>query len=263
MGEWPLRALTGASAGAEVASMSTTTLDPAEIAKFAAMADAWWDPKGDFAPLHRMNPVRLGFLRERILTHFGRADAGRRPFEGLSIIDVGCGGGLVAEPMARLGATVTGLDGAAESVAAARAHAETMGLAIDYRESTAEALAASGAVFDVVLALEIVEHVADLHAFCDAAMALVKPGGLMIVSTINRTLKARALAITAAERVLRWVPHGTHDYDKLVTPEELRGAMHALDVDGPFGLSFNPLDGQWRMSGDARMNYFMTGTKAA
>ena len=239
-----------------------TTLDPAEIAKFAAMADAWWDPKGAFAPLHRMNPVRLGFLREKIIGHLGRADAGRRPFEGLSIIDVGCGGGLVAEPMARLGATVTGLDGAEESIAAARAHADVMALDVDYRVGTVEDLASgSPGRFDVVLALEIVEHVADLHAFCDAAMALVKPGGLMIVSTINRTLKARALAITAAERVLRWVPHGTHDYKKQVTPEELRGALHALDVEGPFGMSFNPLDGQWRMSGDASMNYFMTGTQ--
>ncbi len=242
--------------------MSTTTLDPAEIAKFAAMADAWWDPKGAFAPLHRMNPVRLGFLREKILGHFGRPDAGRRPFEGLSVIDVGCGGGLVAEPMARLGAAVTGLDGAEESITAARAHAQTMGLAIAYRVDTAEHVASTGVTYDVVLALEIVEHVADVHAFCDAAMALVAPGGLMIVSTINRTLKARALAITAAERVLRWVPHGTHDYEKLVTPEELRGAMHALDIDGPFGLSFNPLDGQWRISADASMNYFLTGTKA-
>jgi 2-polyprenyl-6-hydroxyphenyl methylase/3-demethylubiquinone-9 3-methyltransferase len=243
--------------------MSATTLDPSEIAKFAAMADAWWDPKGDFAPLHRMNPVRLAFLREKVLTRFGRTDTGRRPFDGLKIIDVGCGGGLVAEPMARMGATVTGLDGAPEGVAAAQAHAQTMGLTIDYRVGSAEALATGAERFDVVLALEIVEHVADLHAFCDAAMALVAPGGLMIVSTINRTLKARALAITAAERVLRWVPHGTHDYEKLVTPEELRGAMHALEVDGPFGLSFNPLDGQWRMSDDASMNYFMTGKKAA
>ena len=242
--------------------MSTASLDPAEIAKFAAMADAWWDPKGAFAPLHRMNPVRLAFLRETILSHAGRSDTGRRPLEGLSVIDVGCGGGLVAEPMARLGATVTGLDGAEESVVAAQAHAETMGLKIAYRVDTAERLAATGASFDVVLALEIVEHVADLHAFCDAAMALVTPGGLMVVSTINRTLKSRALAITAAERVLRWVPHGTHDYDKLVTPEELRGALHALHVEGPFGLRFSPLDGQWRMSNDASMNYFMTATKA-
>lgn len=238
--------------------MSAATLDPAEIAKFAAMADAWWDPDGDFAPLHRMNPVRLGFLRETIAGHFSRD--GLKPFAGLTVIDLGCGGGLVTEPMARLGATVTGLDGAAESIAAAQTHAATTGLDIAYRVGVVEDLGPE--TFDVVLALEIVEHVADLHAFCDAAMALVKPGGLMIVSTINRTLKARALAITAAERVLRWVPHGTHDYDKLVTPEELRGALHALDVAGPFGMSFNPLDGRWRMSGDASMNYFMVGTKS-
>jgi 2-polyprenyl-6-hydroxyphenyl methylase / 3-demethylubiquinone-9 3-methyltransferase len=241
----------------------TTTLDPAEIAKFAAMADAWWDPKGAFAPLHRMNPVRLGFLRERIVAHFARPDSGRRPFEGLTVIDLGCGGGLVTEPMARLGAAVTGLDGAPESIAAASAHAAAMGLAIDYRQGTAEDLAKGPEKFDVVLALEIVEHVADLHAFCDAAQALVAPGGLLIVSTINRTLAARALAITAAERILRWVPDGTHDYEKLVTPEELRGALHGLDVDGPFGLSFNPLTGQWKLGADVSMNYFMTGAKRA
>ncbi|MDX2233598.1 MAG: bifunctional 2-polyprenyl-6-hydroxyphenol methylase/3-demethylubiquinol 3-O-methyltransferase UbiG [Hyphomonadaceae bacterium] len=240
-----------------------TTLDPAEIAKFAAMADAWWDPKGDFAPLHRMNPARLGFLRTTILAHFARPDAGLRPLSGLTLIDVGCGGGLVTEPMARLGATVTGLDGAPESVAAASAHAAAVGLAIDYRQGTAEDLARTDARFDVVLALEIVEHVADLHAFCDAAQALVARGGLMIVSTINRTLKARALAITAAERLLRWIPEGTHDYEKLVTPEELRGALHGLDVSGPFGLSFNPLTGQWTLGDDASMNYFMAGAKRA
>jgi 2-polyprenyl-6-hydroxyphenyl methylase / 3-demethylubiquinone-9 3-methyltransferase len=241
--------------------MSTT--DPAEIEKFARLADAWWDPKGVFAPLHRMNPARLGFLRSRICAHFGRPDSGLKPLTGLSVIDLGCGGGLVTEPMARMGASVTGLDAAAEGIAAARAHAALTGLAIDYREDTAESLAASGAAFDVVLALEIVEHVADLYAFCDAAQSLVKPGGLLIVSTINRTLAARALAITAAERVLRWVPHGTHDYEKLVTPDELRGALHALAVDGPFGLSFNPLTGAWKESGDASMNYFMTGAKKA
>jgi 2-polyprenyl-6-hydroxyphenyl methylase/3-demethylubiquinone-9 3-methyltransferase len=235
-----------------------TTLDPAEIEKFARLADAWWDPRGAFAPLHRLNPVRLAFLRERIVRRFGREHAGRQPLAGLSVIDVGCGGGLVTEPMARLGAAVTGLDGAEESIRAAGAHALAMGLTIDYRVGSVETT--SGA-FDVVLALEIVEHVADLHAFCDAATGLVKPGGLMIVSTINRTLAARALAITAAERLLRWVPHGTHDYEKLVTPEELRGALHALDVEGPFGMSFNPLDGRWRMSEDASMNYFMVGHK--
>jgi 2-polyprenyl-6-hydroxyphenyl methylase/3-demethylubiquinone-9 3-methyltransferase len=236
-----------------------TTVDPAEIDKFARLADTWWDPKGPFAPLHRIGPVRLGFLRDRILAHFGRGDAGRQPLKGLSIIDVGCGGGLVTEPMARLGAAVTGLDGAEESIRAAAAHADAMGLTIDYRVGSVETFGPGA--FDVVLALEIVEHVADLHAFCDAAMVLVKPGGVMIVSTINRTLAARALAITAAERVLRWVPHGTHDYEKLVTPEELRGALHALDVEGPFGMSFNPLDGRWRIGRDASINYFMVGRR--
>lgn len=236
--------------------MSTTTLDPAEIAKFAAMADAWWDPKGDFAPLHRMNPVRLAFLRETISRHFGR-EAGRRPFEGLSLIDVGCGGGLVTEPMARLGATVTGLDGAAESVKAAHAHAARAGLMIEYRQGTAEAVAADGQQFDVVLALEIIEHVADMHAFCEAVAALAKPGGLIVFSTINRTVKAHALAITAAERILRWVPHGTHDFEKLVKPDELAAALLPLEAETPVGLSFNPLTGVWKTSDDVSMNYFM------
>jgi 2-polyprenyl-6-hydroxyphenyl methylase / 3-demethylubiquinone-9 3-methyltransferase len=239
-----------------------TSLDPAEIAKFAAMAEAWWDPKGDFAPLHRMNPARLGFLRDAIGAHFRRG-TGRRPFEGLTMIDVGCGGGLATEPMARLGARVTGLDGAAESVKAAQAHAIEGGLEIDYREGTAEDLAASGATFHVVLALEIIEHVADMHAFCEAAVALAKPGGLVIFSTINRTAKARALAITAAERILRWVPHGTHDFEKLVKPDELAAALLPLEADAPVGLSFNPLTGVWKTSDDVSMNYFMTVTKPA
>jgi len=240
-----------------------TTLDDAEIAKFAALAESWWDPKGPMAPLHRMNPVRLGFLRERILAHFGRPNTGLRPFAGLKVVDVGCGAGLVTEPMARLGATVTGLDGAAETIAAAQAHAGAMGLSIDYRMGTAEDVAAKGETFDVVLALEIVEHVADLHAFCDACAALVKPGGLLIVSTINRTLRARALAIGAAEKILHWAPEGTHEFEKLVTPDELRGALHALKVEGPFGMSFSPLSRQWAMSSDAGMNYFMVGVRPA
>lgn len=239
-----------------------TTLDPAEIAKFAAMADAWWDPKGDFAPLHRMNPVRLGFLRSTIADHFGR-HGGRRPFEGLTLIDVGCGGGLATEPMARLGAAVVGLDGAPESVNAAAAHAAQGGLDIDYRQGTAEELAASGAQFDVVLALEIVEHVADMHAFCEAVGKLVKPGGLAILSTINRTVKARALAITAAERVLRWVPDGTHEFDKLVKPDELAAALLPLESRAPVGLSFNPLSGMWKLSDDVSMNYFLIAVQAA
>ena len=239
-----------------------TTLDPAEIAKFAAMAEAWWDPKGDFAPLHRMNPARLGFLRDTIADHFG-CGPGRRPFEGLTMIDVGCGGGLVTEPMARLGAAVTGLDGAEESVKAALAHAEHGDLRIDYRQGTAEDLAASGACFDVVLALEIVEHVADMHAFCEAVGKLARPGGLIILSTINRTAKARALAITAAERILRWVPHGTHDFEKLVKPDELAAAMLPLEADAPVGLSFNPLTGAWKLSDDVSMNYFLTVKKPA
>jgi 2-polyprenyl-6-hydroxyphenyl methylase/3-demethylubiquinone-9 3-methyltransferase len=239
----------------------SSTLDPREAAKFAAMAQNWWDPHGPMAPLHKLNPTRLAYLRQEILIHFDRADAGRRPLEGLSIVDIGCGGGLVSEPMARLGANVTGLDGAAETIESARVHAHASRLAIDYRVGVAEDLAASGALFDVVLALEIVEHVADVGAFLRAAGALARPGGLLIVSTINRTPQALAVAIVGAEHVLRWLPVGTHDHAKFVRPDELKAVLPTFSWVGPTSLSFNPVSRQWRMGGDASVNYFMCGAK--
>ena len=246
---------------------SAHTIDPREVQKFADIAGEWWDPKGKFAPLHRMNPARLAFLRDEILRHFSRdSGATRRPLAGLSIIDVGCGGGLVTEPMARMGAAVTGLDAAPEAIDAARDHASGVCKDIDYRIGTAESVVAEGKdQYDVVLALEIVEHVADLNAFIVACASLVRPGGLLIVSTINRTPEAYAFAIVAAERILRWLPVGSHHYDKLVKPEELHAALNGLmglDVRGPYGLTYKPLSGKWETSLDSRINYFMTAAKS-
>lgn len=241
----------------------STTLDPREAEKFAAMARDWWDPKGSMAPLHQLNPTRLGFLRQEIVIHFDRPDAGPKPLAGLSLLDIGCGGGLVAEPMARLGAAVTGLDATPETLEAARLHAAQSGMEITYREGTAEALQQTGAQFDIVLALEIVEHVANLRVFLEAAGALVRPGGLLIVSTINRTAQAYAVAIVGAERVLRWLPAGTHSYDKFVKPDEITALLPGFSVIGPTAMSFNPVSRQWRIGGDPGVNYFMCAAKPA
>jgi 2-polyprenyl-6-hydroxyphenyl methylase / 3-demethylubiquinone-9 3-methyltransferase len=238
-----------------------TSIDPAEIARFSAQAAEWWDPRGKFAPLHQLNPVRLGFIREQALARFGRDPAARRPFEGLTLLDVGCGGGLVSEPMARLGFAVTAVDASEEGLGAARAHAAEVGLAIDYRCATAEALLAQGAgPFDVVLNMEVIEHVADPAQYLRDTARLIAPGGLMILATLNRTLKSLALAKVGAEYLLRWVPAGTHDWRRFPTPAELRGflAGEVYAVEGPFGIAFDPLSGRWRRSPDADVNYMMT-----
>jgi len=233
------------------------TVDSAEIAKFAALAAQWWNPQGPFAALHQMNPARLTFIRQRVLAQFGKSPAA--PVADLDVLDLGCGGGLVSAPLARMGGQGVGLDAGAEAIGAARTYASQAGLDIDFRVGTAEDLAASGARFDLVVALEIIEHVADLSAFLAAAQKLVKPGGLLIVSTINRTPKARALALFAAERVLKWAPEGAHDYDKLVRPEEIRAAAPDLMWDEPVGISFKPLGAGWSLSSDVSMNYLMSG----
>jgi 2-polyprenyl-6-hydroxyphenyl methylase/3-demethylubiquinone-9 3-methyltransferase len=242
------------------------SLDPAEVAKFSALAAKWWDQEGEFAPLHRMNPVRLAYLRDeaaKIAPTGGAAAApGGGKLAGLRILDLGCGGGLVSVPLARLGAVVTGADASAETIAAARAHAAAVGVGVDYRVATAEELAAAGETFDLVLALEIVEHVADVGAFLSACAALARPGGKLIVSTINRTQKARAFAIIGAERFLRWVPEDTHHYEKLVTPEELVRAAPALAWEAPVGMSFDPLQRRWRLSRDVSVNYFRSARKS-
>lgn len=246
--------------------LSKPSIDPAEIDKFTAMAADWWNPDGKFKPLHKFNPVRLSFIRETIVSRRGLDAQARRPFDGLRLLDIGCGGGLVCEPMARLGARVTGVDAAAANVKTASVHAEQSGLDIDYRHGTAEQLVEAGeGPFDVVLNLEVVEHVADVDLFLRASAQLLAPGGTMIIATINRTAKAFALAIVGAEYVMRWLPRGTHEYAKLVRPQEIRRPLSAegLAVEGPIGVSFNPLTDRWSLSRDAAVNYMMTATRAA
>lgn len=240
------------------------TIDAGEVAKFEAMAAGWWDPRGEAAPLHRLNPCRLDYLSAQIAAQSGRDRSAPHPFAGLRLLDVGCGGGLVSEPMARLGAAVTGLDASGASVQAAQAHAALSGLTIDYRAEAAETLAAAGERFDVVLGLEIVEHVADVPAFLSALSALAEPGGLVILSTLNRTGASFAKAIVGAEWVLRWLPRGTHDWRRFITPDELAAAatQAGLRPVDRTGMVFNPLRGDWTLSErDLSVNYLMTCEK--
>jgi 2-polyprenyl-6-hydroxyphenyl methylase/3-demethylubiquinone-9 3-methyltransferase len=243
---------------------AASSIDPADVARFSAIAEGWWDPNGKFAPLHRFNPVRLEFIRERAMARFGRDAKARAPFEGLRLLDIGCGGGLLCEPMRRLGFDVAGVDASERNIAVASAHAEAMGLAIDYRASTAEALLAEAAArFDVVLNMEVVEHVAEPGQYLRDCARLLKPGGLMIVATLNRTLKALALAKIGAEYVLRWLPPETHDWRKFLKPDEVRSFLDGepVEVEGPFGVVFQPLAGRWIRSDDTDINYLMTVTR--
>lgn len=245
--------------------MTATTINDAEIAKFTAMADEWWDPKGKFKPLHKFNPVRMSYIREHLLTHFGLDGTTMRPFAGLSILDVGCGGGLLCEPLARLGATVTGIDAAERNIAIARLHADKSGLEIDYQATTSEALAAQGKSFDMVLNMEVVEHVDNAPLYMKSCADLVKPGGLMLTATLNRTARAYALAIFGAERVLRWLPVGTHDWNKFLTPEEVKTLItrNGLMVTGETGVVFHPLADEWRKSRDMAINYMVMAERPA
>jgi 2-polyprenyl-6-hydroxyphenyl methylase / 3-demethylubiquinone-9 3-methyltransferase len=243
-----------------------SSVDPAEVERFSRIAAEWWDPKGKFAPLHKFNPTRLAFIRDQALYRFGRDPKARRPFEGLRLLDIGCGGGLLSEPMTRLGFRVVGVDASERNIGTAGAHAAEQGLDIDYRCSTAEALLEAGEPpFDVILNMEVIEHVADPGAFLRDCARLLAPGGLMIVATLNRTLKAFALAKVGAEYVLRWLPAGTHDWSKFLKPEELRGflAGEPVAVDGPYGVVFDPLSGRWSQSHDADVNYMMTVARDA
>lgn len=239
------------------------SIDPDEVAKFAAMAETWWDPAGKFAPLHKFNPVRLRFIRETAAAHFGRGAKSLKPFEGLTLLDIGCGGGLLSEPMARLGFAVTGADASEKNVKIASAHAEATGLSIDYRIATAETLEEEGLRFDVVLNMEVVEHVADLKAYLDACTKLVKPGGLMFVATLNKTLKSLALAKFGAEYVLRWVPPGTHDWNRFVEPERLRALLEesGLKVLKTQGVAFDPIAWDWQLSSDTDVNYMVVAER--
>ncbi len=240
------------------------TLDPTEVARFAVIADAWWDLDGKFRPLHQLGPARLGFIRTQLVKHLGLSAEGLRPLVGLRVLDIGCGGGLIAEPIARLGATVTGIDPAEENIRAAEAHGRPQGLAIDYRVAQVEDLKRAGETFDAVLCLEVVEHVPDVGAFLECCAALVRPGGVMILSTINRTVKAYALAIIGAEYVLRWLPAGTHQWERFVTPEELERHLAAagLAMRDVSGLVYNPLIDRWTLGQDTGVNYLAAATRA-
>ena len=249
-----------------MSSASASSIDPKEVEQFSRIAAEWWDPKGKFAPLHKFNPVRLSFIRDQVQARFGRDPKAIRPFEGLRLLDIGCGGGLLCEPMTRLGFQVTGVDASERNIGTASAHAAEQGLSIDYRATTAEDLLAAGErPFDVILNMEVIEHVADPGAYLRDCARLLAPGGLMIVATLNRTLKALALAKIGAEYVLRWVPAGTHDWNKFLKPEELRGFLDGepVAVHGPYGVAFNPLTDRWVRSADCDINYMVTVTRDA
>lgn len=246
-----------------MADGSSTTIDPAEVARFEKIADTWWDPKGPMKVLHRFNPVRLAYIRDEACRRFGRDPRSARSLDGLTILDVGCGGGVLSEPLARLGARVTGLDPAPTNIAVARLHAERAGLAIDYRNETVEAVAGRGETFDIVLAMEVVEHVADVQAFVAACGTAVKPGGALVMATLNRTLRSFALAIVGAEYILGWLPKGTHEWDRFVTPDELGTALGAegFAVNDLTGVAYNPLSGTWALSRDTAVNYMLLAAR--
>lgn len=236
-----------------------STIDQSEIDHFSSLAAQWWDPTGKFKPLHKFNPVRLSYIREKLCEHFKRDPRAPDTFKGLRILDIGCGGGLLSEPMAKMGADVVGADAGETNIEVARLHARQSGVEVDYRATTAEDLAAAGEKFDVVLNMEVVEHVADVDLFMTACAEMVKPGGLMLVATINRTPKAKALAIFMAENVLRWLPRGTHQYEKLVKPSEIEAplsvsGMHVIDR---LGVFYNPLTDSWNRSRDMDVNYMI------
>jgi len=246
-------------------SQSAASIDPAEIARFSAMAAEWWDPQGKFRPLHKFNPVRLGFIRDRICAHFRRDSQSDTPLNGIRLLDIGCGGGLVSEPMARLGASVVGADASDRNIGVASLHAAEAGVSVDYRATSAEALAEAGEQFDVVLALEVVEHVADLDGFLAACGQMVKPGGLLIAATLNRTPKSFALGIVAAEYILGWVPRGTHDWKKFLKPHELAASLRraGLSLSEVAGVSYSPLSDRWSIGRDTDVNYMLVAVKDA
>ncbi|HEX3863038.1 MAG TPA: bifunctional 2-polyprenyl-6-hydroxyphenol methylase/3-demethylubiquinol 3-O-methyltransferase UbiG [Stellaceae bacterium] len=239
------------------------TVDPRDVDRFAAQSGGWWDPQGNFRPLHLLNPARLGFIRQQLLTHFGRYDKSLRPFDGLSLADIGCGGGLIAEPMARLGFSITGIDAAAPAIDAARDHAEAVGLPIDYRVCDIDELAETGDTFDVVLALEIIEHVADRAAFFAALGHLVKPGGMFIGATLNRTPRAFALAIIGAEYVLGWLPRGTHDWRQFVRPSEFVLGLRRTSLTATTlrGLAYDWRSASWSETDDVSVNYLLAAVR--
>ena len=242
-----------------------STIDSGEVERFSALAAEWWNPNGKFRPLHKFNPVRLSYIRDQIATRFGRDPRAARPFEGLRILDIGCGGGLLCEPMARLGAEVVGADASETNIEVAKLHAAEGNVIVDYRATTAEDLADAGETFDVILNMEVVEHVADIDLFVAKCGEMVKPGGIMFVATINRTLKALGLAIIGAEYVLRWLPRGTHQFGKLVRPDELEKALTgaAMSVIDRTGVIYHPLADRWQRSKDMDVNYMVLAEKSS
>ena len=252
------------TAAPDFAKTNARTLDQDEVDRFARLASEWWDPAGKFRTLHQIGPARLGYVRDELVRHFQRPSSSMKPYAGLSLLDIGCGGGLICEPMARLGAAVTGIDAADRNIATARRHAAGQDLAIDYRETTAEALAETGVQFDIVLALEIVEHVADVGLFLQSVGRLAKPGGLVFLSTLNRTAKAWALAIVGAEYVLGWLPRGTHDWRKFLKPSEVARGLRSAGVEPQeiVGVVYSPLSRAWSLNKhDLDVNYMLYGGK--
>jgi len=241
------------------AEQTAGTIDSDEVARFSAMAEEWWDPTGKFKPLHKFSPVRLAYIKRELCRQFGRDPKAADAFKGLRFLDIGCGGGLLSEPMARLGADVVGADPSETNIRIAELHMQGSGLQIDYRTETAEALAAEGETFDVVLNMEVVDHVADRPLFLETTAGMLRPGGLMFVATINRTMKAYALAIVGAEYILRWLPKGTHSYEKLVRPGEIEAPLkHAgLRIVDRTGVTYNPLTDSWAQSRDMDVNYMI------
>jgi 2-polyprenyl-6-hydroxyphenyl methylase / 3-demethylubiquinone-9 3-methyltransferase len=244
-------------------STGAGTIDEEEVARFSRLARQWWDPYGPMAALHKFNPVRLAYIRDHVTAHFGRDSKALDSLTGLRVLDIGCGGGILSEPLARLGASVTGADPSENNIAVAREHAAQSGLTIDYRATSVEALELPGETFDVVLAMEVVEHVADVGLFVDVAGAMVKPGGLLFVATLNRTMKSFALAIVGAEYILRWLPRGTHQWNKFLTPNELEIAIagSGLFIADETGVIYNFLADRWQLSSDMDVNYMLVAER--
>jgi len=244
-------------------SKIATTIDPSEVEHFSALAAEWWDPDGKFHTLHKINPVRLAYIREAAVSRFNLDASSLAPLKGRTLLDIGCGGGLLSEPLSRMGANVTAIDPSEKNISTAATHASESGVDIDYRATTAEELCATGVRYDIVLNMEVVEHVADVDLFMKTTAEIVAPGGIMVVATLNRTFKAFALAIVGAEYILRWLPKGTHSWDKFVTPEEIRSAITAngMSVSAQSGIAYNPLSDEWKLSKDMDVNYMMVTQK--
>ena len=242
----------------------SSTIDQVDVDRFSAMAEEWWDPVGKFQPLHKFNPLRLSYIKDKVCANFALDAIKPKPFAGLRILDIGCGGGLLCEPMARLGAQIVGADASPVNVEVARIHARQSNLKIDYRATTSEELSDQEETFDCILNMEVVEHVADVNLFISSCAKMVKPGGLMFVATINRTFKANALAIFMAENVLRWLPKGTHRYEKLVRPQELEAPLNKshMQIVDRTGVFYNPLSDKWNYSTDMDVNYMIVARKA-